>query len=123
MNLEKKLKRIAEVCGWRFDGDFAYGPKGEYVGQLGFAFETWGELLPDYFSDLNAMHKAEKLLDSAPDRFDQWDRYWEQLETVTGCRTFDKDLNSDCRDMTHPTAAQRAEAFLRTFNLWDEPNS
>lgn len=118
MNPEKQKITILGALGWKAKSDEPCW----FVNQ----FTQTGKLLwslPEYPKDLNAMHEAEKLLDSAPGRFDQWDRYWEQLETVTGCRTFDKELNSDCRDMTHPTAAQRAEALLRTLNLWDEPNS
>jgi hypothetical protein len=53
--------------------------------------------LPDYFTDLDAMHEAEKAI---PSEFD-WARY----------RTL---LKNDL----HATAAQRAEAFGRTLNLW-----
>lgn len=59
------------------------------------------EEVPDYLNDLNAMHEAEKILNDAH----LWNRYRGWLLTW----------------MTEPicaTAAQRAEAFLRTLNLW-----
>jgi hypothetical protein len=74
--------------------------------------------LPDYLNDLNAMHEAEGVLDSDAGRFNQWCKYWEILETITGSRTFDKDIADDCKGMIHATAAQRAEAFLRTIGEW-----
>lgn len=64
--------------------------------------------LPDYINDLNAMHKAEKNL------------------TMPQIETFGKLLCgfTDRADMVpytrqwHATAAQRAEAFLRTTERW-----
>ena len=52
--------------------------------------------MPDYLNDLNAMHEAEKVLNDH-----QWDDYICQLGHAMGA-----------------TAAQRAEAFLKTLNLW-----
>ena len=57
---------------------------------------------PDYLSDLNAMHEAEKLLTLA-----QKDRYESALLHMV------KD-----NDICYATSAQRAEAFLRTLGLW-----
>lgn len=72
----------------------------------------------DYPNDLNACHEMEKFLDPAPGRFSFWCEYWEQLETVTGARTFDKDIDTDCIAMLHATAGQRCEAFLKTIGKW-----
>lgn len=58
--------------------------------------------LPDYLNDLNAMHEAEEVLN-----FDQMDDYDVQLARIT-MRRF------------RANARQRAEAFLRTLNLWEE---
>jgi hypothetical protein len=69
--------------------------------------------LPDYLGDLNAMHEAEKVLTAA-----QRITYADQLCILwTG---------SDDRAvpiwfwLTEATAAQRAQAFLRTLGLWQE---
>ena len=59
---------------------------------------------PDYLNDLNAMHEAEKVLTSP-----QWDKYTVALLFATEHRMF-------CA----ATAAQRAEAFLKTLNLWTD---
>jgi len=72
--------------------------------------------LPDYLNDLNAMHEAEKVLSPAnqPARGEsQWSEYlgWlgfcgeNKTREVYGCVT--------------ATAAQRAEAFLRTIGKWE----
>ncbi len=63
-------------------------------------------ITPDYLSDLNAMHGAEKVLTDHTG-------YVQRLSwIVKPCDTpfF----------LLHATAAQRAEAFLRTLNLWVE---
>ncbi len=58
--------------------------------------------LPDYLNDLNAMHEAEKALNE------------EQM-----CDYIQKYIRESCPTRwTCATAAQRAEAFLRTLNLW-----
>ena len=62
--------------------------------------------IPDYFSDLNAMHEAEKVLDIVAERGD----YWDYLSFITGGED----------EMIYATASQRAEAFLRTLDKWEE---
>ena len=57
--------------------------------------------LPDYLSDLNAMHEAEKVLTAV-----QRAQYIQELERI--CEY----------DICFATASQRAEAFIRTLNLW-----
>ena len=65
--------------------------------------------LPDYLSDLNAMHEAEQ-------KMEYWDGYISNLKFICG------DPQSEGYS-THKayraTAAQRAEAFLKTLNLWE----
>lgn len=55
--------------------------------------------------DLNAMHEAEKVLTEA-----QQDTMNNLLWDAMGGKKY----------LWHATAAQRAEAFLRTLNLWTE---
>ena len=57
---------------------------------------------PDYCTDLNAMHEAEKVL-----TYEQLDEYYIILAKMM-VRPF------------HATARQRAEAFLRTLGKWEE---
>lgn len=65
----------------------------------------WPSRLPDYLTDLNAMHEAEKVLTGH-----QWTDYANVLTDIGPCSR---------RGMIHATAAQRAEAFLRTVGKWD----
>jgi hypothetical protein len=59
--------------------------------------------LPNYLNDLNAMHEAEKYLTN-----EAFEVYIGKLRKMFIARD-----NAHCA-----TAAQRAEAFLRTLNLW-----
>lgn len=73
--------------------------------------------VPDYPHDLNAMAAAEQTLDSTyyPDDTSEYDDYiWALTEVCQGALVPEDKRN-------HPvsaTAAQRAEAFLRTKGLW-----
>lgn len=66
--------------------------------------------IPDYPSDLNAMHGAEVILTGV-----QLVKYRRSLRQViwNAGEDGDEDIN-----IIRATAAQRAEAFLRTLNLW-----
>jgi hypothetical protein len=88
---------IAGACGWRKDkrGLGWLNPSGEYSEP------------PDYLNDLNAMHEAEKRMPASC-----WTRYCQHLARLgKGSVRFVS---------VHSTAAQRAEAFLRTLNLWTD---
>lgn len=99
MNKEQINIAIAEVCGWRVhpkDRWTVIPPKSPHSVQ---PLNT----LPGYYNDLNAMHEAEKVLNTV----ELWESYKNYL----------------CQWMTEPvcaTAAQRAEAFLRTLGKWEE---
>jgi len=81
---------IAKACGW--DNDDI---------ERGYTLCQFSEIVPDYCNDLNAMHEAEKIFDSA-----LYCRYIDEL-----CTQAIKGKNS----MYLATAAQRAEAFLKTI--------
>jgi len=68
--------------------------------------------VPNYTGDLNAMHEAEVYAIANIHEFDSF--YWIKLAEVTKCSRLDG------KQIGHATAAQRAEAFLRTLNLWVE---
>lgn len=68
--------------------------------------------LPDYLHDLNAMHAAEKALkDSYETEIGSRGLYISTLNHISGDNFF---------GCIHATAAQRAEAFLRTIGKWEE---
>lgn len=91
---------IAELLGWTdisqytqaVDGWYGYEPENGPHSQI-----------PNFCNDLNAMHEAEKMLNS-----EQWVAYGRELSRL---KVF---------PMVHATARQRAEAFLRTFEKWKE---
>lgn len=70
---------------------------------LGGGAYTWTRV-PLYHKDLNAMHEAEKML--SPD----------ELNRYVLCLSLD--VIEAYADAVCATCAQRAEAFLRTLNLW-----
>lgn len=70
--------------------------------------------VPDYPNDLNAMHEAEKVLLS-----EKWTEYWHHV--FDGNRRYQGSVSApSVLYMLHAIAAQRAEALLRTLNLWEE---
>ena len=66
------------------------------------------EELPNHFDDLNACHEMERLLNE-----DQYTSYVERLQGFYQCDTIRIDIR-----WVSATAAQRAEAFGLTLNLW-----
>jgi len=72
---------------------------------------VWSCGVPDYLNDLNAMHDAEKMLTA-----DQFEQYrWILWDICKQVRVKDW-----YRCYLSSTAAQRAEAFLRTIGKWEE---
>jgi hypothetical protein len=94
MNKEAQRIAIAESSGWEQVGLSWYSPIEAHPGSL-----------PDYLNDLNEMHEAEKILFAEQS---EMCNYENRLNTMTGNWSWSA------------TAAQRAEAFLKTFNLWEE---
>jgi hypothetical protein len=94
MTNEQINEAIAKACGW--DNDDI---------ERGYTLCQFSEIVPDYCNDLNAMHEAEKIFDNA-----LYCRYIDEL-----CTQAIKGKNS----MYLATAAQRAEAFLKTIGKWE----
>lgn len=109
MNPDDQRIAIAEACGLErchpYDKFSDFTPRWYWKGGY-YCFEE----LPDYLDDLNAMHEAEKTLDDTVDMTDSDKvRYSENLGWIM-VRKF----------VWEATATQRAEAFLKTLNLWKE---
>jgi len=68
-------------------------------------------IIPNYLSDLNPMHEAEKIL--------KWDDYLAFSNILTKL-TEDDTCSTVFNRPLSATAAQRAEAFLKTLGLWDD---
>ena len=62
--------------------------------------------IPDYLNDLNAMHEAEEHLST------------EEIKTYMGHLLDIMGISVWC--ITHVSAAERAEAFLKTIGKWEE---
>jgi hypothetical protein len=125
MNPIQQRIAIAEACGWV--PEYAHIPtwnaaindlKGGYLPVLTLLFRRKEkcfkiENLPDYLNDLNAMHEAEKMMTE-----DQWLSYTINVLMAAKDGTFVIDRNM--KTIAHATAAQRAEAFLRTIGKWED---
>ena len=99
MKPEQQRIAIAEACGW------VESPYGKWSNDGLILRDPLNP--PDYLNDLNAMHEAEKTLD-----YNQMNRY-QNIELSCFVHT-------ETTWICSATAAQRAEAFLRTLNLWKE---
>jgi hypothetical protein len=91
---------IAEACGWevKVKKYLAKPPNGEWQYQ---------DKIPNYCNDLNAMHEAEKILSDESHA----DYACELVKTIR--------RNGEWFESVSATAAQRAEAFLKTINKWE----
>lgn len=145
MKPEEQRIAIAKACGWSFkkkprqnmmskipawhmttpDGimrcgkerwyETAYGKESHYQpfqGNLEDYLDDCG--VPDYLNDLNAMHEAYRSL-----------RLIQQIEFLNHLFNVVKDTRANNLDddsvrmvAVNATAAQRAEAFLKTLRLW-----
>lgn len=117
MSPEAQHEAIASECGYYLihdeetdscalrNGDVNYRGPWHRHGHEQFAWED----APDYLSDLNAMHEAEKGLQSA---FHYIQILGEVVTRVYG------DNRDAIRLSITATAGQRAEAFLRTLGKW-----
>ena len=108
---------IAEACGWTVT-HWKVNPFDVIATKDGTEYLL--KHLPNYLNDLNAMHEVEKVL---------WDtgkamEFTNQLVgIVCSARGFrwDKGTSDDhLMCLSHATAAERAEAFLRTIGKWEE---
>ena len=113
MKPEAQRIAIAEACGYLNPHQTKIG---SFVASCGLNADGkyWGTLgIPDYLNSLDAMHEAEFAT------FTEgciWSRYYMHLVEVCNAQIDDEKRNSPMS----ATAAQRAEAFLRTLNLWTE---
>jgi hypothetical protein len=109
MNTDKQRIAIAEACGWTVINDTLCHVTPDRNGEP--EIEPIARL-PDYLTDLNAMHEAEKVLtknksmEYAFRLADSW--------ILNG-----EDKQPDLVRGFCATAAQRAEAFLKTIGKWE----
>src|SRR5438045_2616833 len=110
MTPEAQRIAIAEACGWKDVQRSSLNPS-SIVGRKPDAYDIEGRTyIPDYLSDLNAMHEAEETCLTN-----------DKLRDEMGSNLLD--TSNDVFPLWHATASERAEAFLRTLNLWTENES
>lgn len=115
MNPEKQRIAIAKACGYKnvrlaidyYDCPICVADMGSGVG-----------IVPDFPNDLNAMQEACALL--RPRDKELFRIKLQDICATDGGSDRPKSYASDA-ELIHATAAQRAEAFLRTVGKWEEP--
>lgn len=125
MTPEQINAAIAEACGWYLikppekDGTRAFSIREPVAATLYPWRETpeeaWTDA-PDYCNDLNAMHKVELTMTNK--QADELFYYW--LAWTVSQGKCGNQIWQYRKLMVHATAAQRAEAFLRTVGKWKE---
>jgi hypothetical protein len=128
MNTDKQRIAIAQACGWKDIKDTNH----EDVDIESRSIVYWSGLtgvppefihyenrikIPDYLNDLNAMHEAEKTLtpEYQPAKGEsQWSDYLGWLGFCGENKT------REVYECVTASAAQRAEAFLRTIGKWED---
>jgi hypothetical protein len=116
MNKQEQRIAIAQACGFNIthidrdeDGEIKFIWCNKYPDD--WKGENTRPWIPYFTSDLNAMHEAEKVLVGGDPL-----RYGVMLFSLLEAK-YQRPFTA-----INATAAQRAEAFLKTLNLWgDEP--
>lgn len=113
MKPEAQRIAIATTLGWwRSTG---FGGVGSMHSPTCSCFDGAECVIPDYLNDLNEIAKMEKMLTGGKSS-----DYAIQLFSVTGAPVVaDRTWHEISRAIT-ATAAQRAEAFLRTIGKWED---
>ena len=109
MTPEAQRIAIAEACGWTKCRLAIRGAGAPERGKSPYGVPPrrgYEVSLPNYTQDLNALHEAEKVLD-----YNQMNRY-QNIE-------LSRFVHTGTTWICSATAAQRAEAFLRTIGKWE----
>lgn len=111
MDAQAQLVAIAHACELRFETDSEWG-------WMGWTDKDGNRLkdIPDYLHDLNAIHAAVVQWCDDPEKKLKYHR---RLSEVVG-RGTPNFPGYNVWDAENATAAQRAEAFLRTIGKWKE---
>lgn len=123
MTTEQQRIKIAEACGWTGIANYGDGIVKGFPEGLPTPYNCHRSDVPDYLNDLNAMHEAEKVLIAqglTEDYTDHLERicYIERAEI--SFESYQEGVGWGHNEWFHATAAQRAEAFLRTLNIWKD---
>ena len=117
MNTEKQRIEIAKICGWQWvlnHAEWRYMAKSGGYGKADGDENICGDALrkvPQFTSDLNAIHEAEKCLTKI-----EMIRYERELIF----KIWNDGLDGDDRaNLIRSTSKQRAEAMLRALGKWE----
>jgi len=109
MNPSEINKRIAIACGWTVIKESCSDRIGRFLaGYSPTDKENWVQI-PNYHGDLNAMHEAESM-----------------LSDVISIKSYCHHLTSQAHPeyatehLVRCSAADKAEAFLRTIGQWED---
>lgn len=127
MKQDEQQIAIAAACGWKYIRAEVDWLPNELTGHFTKPHPTDPEKekfyctrhsIPDYLNDLNAMHQALAYLE--PDQIDQFAAELTAIVLENDTKAW-WDLNmNEVGHVINATAAQHAEAFLRTLNLWTD---
>ena len=98
---EEKCMKVAELCGWHHSDGYWWkhtSVKPQVDGVRGM------EAVPNYLTDLNAMHEAEDTIHNEDFSNPEWLKFLMNMGKVINQRR------------AHASAAQRAEAFVLTMS-------
>lgn len=116
MSPEAQRIAIAKACGWQCHRPFM-GGEHWYPPNLHPLSNVIGYNLPDYLNDLNAMAEVEKMIPDDESSTGRWG-YIGHLIHITGAESLE--VYREAFILSSATAAQRAEAFLRTIGKCDD---
>lgn len=129
MKAEQQRIKIAEACGWKRLWQNQGGAILFKTKPQGHCWEVWfdpsGRTLngqgdnvfpPDYLNDLDAIHDVEIYLSKQTNSDGGSRMPWYRHNLYNVCL----DAKSPFCNPEHATAVQRAEALLKTLNLWEE---
>jgi len=121
MKPEAQRIAIVKACGWTLVGINATAPVPVFSSSqlTGRTPEGYVQLVPYYLDNLNEMHAVEETIANDPLKVLEYYRNLVDLidRAPDGSRVFGKCVYWET---LHASAAQRAEAFLRTLNLWTD---
>jgi hypothetical protein len=117
MTPDEQRIAIAKICGWTDIRPLQrlYAGDQDLWGTKLIGGDKHRNRLPDYLGDLNACHEMEKML-----TYEQAEIFEDELCDVAKSANDVLENPTPWRFVFHATAAQRAEAFLRTLGLWTE---
>jgi hypothetical protein len=117
MDEEKQRIKIAEACGYKYSESHGWFKKDGVTYYLGYE-DIISPQIPDYLHDLNAMADAIAYL--TPEQIDTFAIELSAIVLENPSKAW-WDLNAnEVGHVITATAAQQAEAFLKTLGLWEE---